>query len=220
MGRTGIRAAVSPAFDEDGWISMGDVEYRDGLGAVVLAHDPTGVVAFSPEYRRDRTTFTFGYEGARRCVSGLCADGPLPNGLDSFVVSPRFASRGRVAAFGGLSLYLSRDGVEPFRPTVAPVPLEGAIVDAAFDSDDRLFVATRAAGGRGAGLAMSPDDGRTWRRLGEDTPLSRGAGALEVLPDRRILASVQEPAGGGLWCSVDHGATWHPRCPMSSPSSR
>jgi RNA polymerase sigma-70 factor (ECF subfamily) len=229
--QTGTRAQMSPTFADDGWILLGasNLEYRDRVGAMVptdsLGHVGFVSPTFSPGFGTDGTIFdarvqSTDFEPAQvlRCVRGACSVVArlLRRALPAIVVSPRYAGQGRVAAFSGDELYLSVSGAGDYRPPAAAVPLDGEITDAAFDRRERLFVASSTPGAyrpRG-GLAVSDDDGRSWRLLGEGTPLATGVSAVEVLPDGRILASVPRAGrSSGVWCSIDDGATWHARCP-------
>jgi hypothetical protein len=131
----------------------------------------------------------------------------------SLAVSPSFASDRRIAATDGSSLYLSRDGGTNYEHVAHPFAED--ITALAFDNRGRLFAAAFSvllSGEFRGGLAVTSDYGRTWRMLGDDsTPFAAGVVAVTPLPDGRILAAPQ--GHGGLWCSVDDGATWHPRCP-------
>jgi RNA polymerase sigma factor (sigma-70 family) len=222
---TGTHAAISPDFDNDGWIVLGDSpwEYRDRVGAVVPATLVTSFApTFSPAFRTDRTMF-MGTNGAAltgritRCIAQTCTESarfPGDRGALKVVVSPRYSGGGVVAAFTYRSLYVSPNGID-FAPVATPLPIRGSVTSVVIDRRDRLLVATAELGAlpvRG-GLAVSDDGGRSWRALGEETRLATGVVEVKALSDGRILAALHHVSGGGLVCSVDDGTTWHPVCP-------
>jgi RNA polymerase sigma-70 factor (ECF subfamily) len=223
VGLPAVHGHISPDFDRDGRIMLGSspgLEYRDELGAatpwdVPIASTLGAQPVFSPAFAHDRVRF-LGLPGSVvRCVSSVC--GTSLSGVSDdrqflLTLSPGFAADGRVAAAAGNSVYLSRDGGVGFERVVPPFAVD--VKALALDQQGRLFAAAFGvlpSGAQQGGLAVTSDEGRTWRRLGSGSPLEAGAVAVAPLPGGRILAAAR--GHGGLWCSVDDGATWHPRCP-------
>jgi RNA polymerase sigma-70 factor (ECF subfamily) len=225
---------VSPTFEQDGRILVAPgLEYLDDAGAVVARTVPYGLnPRFSPAFGTDRVMFyTSGgrdgelYRGSvKRCVGDACTTTVLAEAgdLPDVAVSRRFPVSNVVLAGGGGGVYYSGDGGRTYGRLA--VPLSGRVTGVALDSADRLYVAVRGLAtvdGRTVlrgGLAVSSDSGRSWRVIGEGTPLAAGPTVVDVLPDGRLLAGRDRYDGGGLWCSVDEGSSWHSRCP-GQPSS-
>jgi RNA polymerase sigma-70 factor (ECF subfamily) len=222
-----IAAAISPDFARDGWILVDKgLDYYDRSQPAIAITDatmpPTATEpAFSPAYADDHTVFA-GIRWNRdptsvvRCVGGRCETvATLPSrSASTVVVSPTFSGRGPVAVFGERDLFVSPDGALGYDYVSPSLPLGGLVEDAAFDRHARLFVALFHGTDipwRG-GLVASDDGGRSWRILGGRTALAKGVGAVDVLPDGRILAGIHDMTGGGMLCSVDGGTTWQPTC--------
>jgi RNA polymerase sigma-70 factor (ECF subfamily) len=223
---------MSPDFRNDGRILVGpDLEYSEKLGAVVMARtsraNSTVVPHFSPAYATDRTMFlassravAHGWQGeVHRCVNGTCRATVFPEARAHPMValSSPFSDRSVVLIAEGDTMYRSVDGGQTYDRLV--VPLAGRVTSLFVDSRERLLVAVQGLAKVGrqtvlrGGLALSTDHGRSWRIVSEGTPLLQGASVVRALPDGRIVIGRYSHSGGGLWCSVDDGATWHGRCP-------
>jgi photosystem II stability/assembly factor-like uncharacterized protein len=121
----------------------------------------------------------------------------LPNGLSSFDVHA-FAvdptdPRTLYAAIAGQGLFRSRDGGRSFGPISRKVG--SGVMALAVTPNGRIL-----AGEMEAGLMVSADGGKTWKRT-----LEEGLMGLAVNPKdpRRILAT-----GPGILLSRDGGTTW------------
>ena len=78
------------------------------------------------------------------------------------------------------------------------------------------LLATSYDGSSTGGVFVSRDSGTTWTRIGAGTALDRGATAVMLLPDGRLLSAPYTAEGGGLLCSPDDGRSWAPRCSAST----
>jgi len=158
-------------------------------------------------------------------------------------LSPNFNRDNTVlAALTRGGLLRSTDGAETFQPVAVAATASGSIVttvqSVVFSSD---FDASRATGtvyvsvlgvqpvqgaeqSRGntyGGVYESHDGARTWRQIGAGTALVRGAGALALTGDGRLLAGYLMDTSGkpGVLCTVDR-ANWAAACPALRASDR
>jgi photosystem II stability/assembly factor-like uncharacterized protein len=219
--------AVSPAFDS------GDPRLLIGAQTLLEYHDDSRTLtpadkvaaagplqpAFAPGYPRDGRLLVGAHwldqrtgrytAGVLVCdAQAVCAQTPLSGETSPPVVrpSPSFASSGTAFAFTPFALFVSHDGARSFiRPAV---PWEGSVVRDVAVTESRVYVAVTAGTTLApVGLFVSSDGGSSWRRV-SDRALDAGATAVAA-SGSRVLAA---PAGGGVACSPDAGATWQSRC--------
>lgn len=126
-------------------------------------------------------------------------------------VSSTFDKDQAVLAWGEGGAFRSKNRGETFTAMDIPFQAVKAIID---DGNGRFYAAGFSNGDNGpiGGVAISKDAGKTWRLVGEGSPVGGGTLAVEVLNDGRIVAAPLRENGGGVWCSSDGGGTWARRC--------
>jgi photosystem II stability/assembly factor-like uncharacterized protein len=132
----------------------------------------------------------------------------LPSSVLAVVASPR----GSVLAASALAIFRSQDqGASWERIASSPDPRLHTL---AFlpGSEDVVFAPTPS------GLYRSSDQGRTWFRRGGGLPISDITG-LALHPDGKTLYA-SDFTWGGLFRSLDSGATWSPLPTDGLPSDR
>lgn len=224
-------AAMSPAFssgdprvllgDAPGWIYNDADRTVKPLVSVSPGSSLSRTFAFSPSYATDGRLLVGGTTtpvgGADVATVTVCSrENCLPtttldhlSGSPQLLASSRYADDGLVFAWRPSGLYRSTDGGFSFSPV--SVPSQGIIQTVVQRPGGGFLMAVSArlvslplAGG----LFTSPD-GAAWKRLaaaGDDV------GAVTEIGGRLLMAPTAF-TGGGVRCSDDGGATWHPRCP-------
>jgi photosystem II stability/assembly factor-like uncharacterized protein len=173
------------------------------------------MLAFSPDYERDRTLFVgTRAHGIFRSQDGGRSYRQLWDCAGHFVFSLAVAPGHAVGAplFASLSegLYCSRDCGATWTNEQADTPFRGAVLamSPSFDRDSTLFVA-----GPG-GLVRSRDGGKSWAtlfltRAHEPAAIYGIALSPAFSTDRTLLV---QACGLGLFRSTDEGDTFEPRC--------
>jgi photosystem II stability/assembly factor-like uncharacterized protein len=123
----------------------------------------------------------------------------------ALAVSPDFLHDETVFAGTETGIYISKSGGRSWRPLLLPdeaVPVMCLAVSPGFAQDGSLWAGTESAG-----LWLSADRGKTWRRSGEEA-LQESVNALIISgrssSERKLLALASE----GLLISRDGGGTW------------
>lgn len=136
------------------------------------------------------------------------------------------ASQGRLWSSGGeRGVYKSSDGGETWKQVLAAGEWTGA-TDLLIDprNPDRLYaalwqrhrtIAAYMGGGPESGLYRSEDGGETWTELTGGLPEGNmgkiGLGISPQRPDVLYAAIEMDRRGGGVWRSIDRGASWEKR---------
>jgi len=233
----GGHAAMSPGFSgADRQILVGAMPgwiYHDSDSVVTpfnLAPEPTSAAlsfAYSPLYTSDHRLIVAGagpplasQSLVSRCTASSCTPTtPLAGsiGTPALLTSRSYATSGLAFAWQRSRLYRSVDGGATFGQLALPAP--GDVRGVAEDGAGGLYVALLATsydGSSTGGVFVSRDSGTTWTRIGAGTALDRGATAVMLLPDGRLLSAPYTAEGGGLLCSPDDGRSWAPRCSAST----
>jgi len=153
--------------------------------------------------------------------------------ISKIIVHPKDSQTIWVAAQGPLwskggerGVYKSTDGGENWRRVLAAGPWTGA-TDLLIDPDnpDRLYAATWQrhrtvaafiGGGPESAIHRSVDGGETWQKLTEGLPSDVNVGkiglTLSAQKSNVVYAAIElDNRTGGVWRSVDHGASWEKR---------
>lgn len=183
--------------------------------------------AFGPHNRVQQRVFasvlTTGPEGTEAAVHAckdkvgkyVCFRHSVLEGLTStpsLYVSSQYREDGLVFAYADGGVFRSDDHGSNFSPIDLPFPHVAGMTD---DGAGTFYAAgwDQTADGTVGGVAESSDGGLTWTLLGNGTRLAKGVSTVQAIGGGRLLAAPLASAGGGMLCSADAGATWHPRCP-------
>lgn len=225
-------AAISPGFSggdprilfgaTPGWEYRDDIQATKPGGVVLPSTSLSGTVAFAPTYPDDGRILIGGttVSGASRnasavflCEEGVCdSAATLPGyiGPASLAVSPAYHLDNTVVAWRASGLFGSGDGGRSFRKL--ELPRAGDVIDVAFDGGAVLVLLAPAEGTGPSSLLRTTDLGGSWQDVDSGPGAAPRLSAIDVLPDRRILAARAAEAGGGILCSQDGGTTWFERC--------
>ncbi len=212
-------------------------EYHDGASSLRPARVPlpTGATpvsfAFAATYAVDRRMFvstvdveapevdaarlalSLGWSSAvYTCTDEHCEKAiDLGAGLGPARLTTPTQDHSLVLAWTSASLHRSLDGGRSFSPIPLPSQHRRAILlDLASGPGGRLFATmTRGDSPSARWLYVSEDHGTTWRELRQD---ESSVNNVSSLPDGRLMAGRPSGAGGGIYCSVDAGATWAAGC--------
>lgn len=217
-------AAISPGFGNgDDSILIGAqtlMRYDDDTRSVspVASTSGTGPLfpAFAPDYPSDNRIVVGGLgtdADSKRltsvvhvCTGPVCTtthvgDDSLP---PTIRVAPDFESTNRLIAFTPNRVFASTDGGASFTG-LAGVGKDTFVRDVAIGPDGRLFLAAEGAAG---GLYVSSNGG-SWSRIAS---LDEDTTNIAMTGDTIVVALGRT----GLACSTDGGATWSPRCGLTT----
>lgn len=222
--------AISPGFSRGdrrmllgtwpGWEYDAELDVQRPLAVLPPFESTVAAFAFDPDFMKTGRFFriwsevgTFGLRPAP-AVFSVCHDtvceqtATIPTFASPLIhVSSTFADDNLIFLYGhvtgGSSIWRSADGGKSFTRVVRP-----PVFDMDDDGQGTFY------GASSDGVVRSSDGGETWTLLGRGTPLEKGgANAVVALPRGRVLAAADAQGGGGVYCSINRGATWAPRCP-------
>jgi len=212
--------AVSPDFVRDRTVFAG------GSGGVVCSYDagqtwhvitlptPPSIIsclAFSPTYADDGIAFLGTMEdGVYRSADrgqnwARWNFGLFDLRVLALAVSPDFSHDETVFAGTDTGIYISKSGGRSWRPLLFPdeaAPILSLAVSPGFAHDGILWAGTDSAG-----LWVSADRGKTWRRSGEEA-LHASVNALIISDQSSTEQQLLALATEGLLLSRDGGGTW------------
>ena len=170
-------------------------------------------IAVSPDYEKDKTVF-FGTYGIGQCLStdsGKSCSVVLDTTLKittSMAISPSFAKdRALFIGVQNEGIYRTEDGGETFKKSDKGVQIVGNIklaISPEYQTDQTVLVGT------GAGLFITQDGGKSWRRAGQRGLPEKGtimhvAISPNFKEDKTVLLAVK---GRGVFKSTDGSKTF------------
>jgi photosystem II stability/assembly factor-like uncharacterized protein len=211
------------------WEPVFDAQHALSIGDIAIAPSNRGVVWVGTGEANNRQSSTWG-DGVYRSLDGGTTWQNMglreTQSIGRIVIDPRDANTVFVAAVGHLfgpneqrGLYRTRNGGRSW-DRVLGVDANTGVTDVAMTPDGRtLFAATylrrrRAwgfvGGGPTSGLWRSVDGGDSWQRLTTGLPAGDiGRIGIDIArSDPNIVYALIESAQGGVFRSIDRGATW------------
>lgn len=139
-------------------------------------------------------------------TTGCTTRAEIPEAGGTVEIHVAKTSPGTVFAWRNGRFFRSTDDGYTFAQVRFP---KGFIFVGLTEDADRVLVYGNNYSGAAAPMYSSSDGGATWTAVGEGSSMDENVHTAIALANGRIIAS----QGGGIYCSVDNGETWAPRCP-------